>query len=68
MSTTADMDRELHADMQNLVLKLAPYVDAIVCYASTCDEHEPNRIAKDFYEVWRRVLASQAAANERTGS
>lgn len=24
---------------------LEPYLDAIVCYASTMDEHEPNRLA-----------------------
>ena len=24
---------------------LEPYLDAIVCYASSMDEHEPNRLA-----------------------
>ena len=24
---------------------LEPYLDAIICYASTMDEHEPNRLA-----------------------
>jgi regulator of replication initiation timing len=27
------------------LLGVEPYIDAIVCYASTMDEHEPNRIA-----------------------
>jgi len=30
---------------------LEPYLDAIVCYASTMDEHEPNRLAVDAREA-----------------
>lgn len=26
---------------------LIPYLDSIVCYASTCDEYKPNRIAEN---------------------
>lgn len=29
------------------LIALEPYLDAIVCYASTMDEHEPNRLAVD---------------------
>ena len=28
--------------------KVAPHLDAIICYASTMGEHEPNRIAHEF--------------------
>jgi len=28
--------------------KIEPYLDAIICYASTMGEHEPNRIANNF--------------------
>lgn len=27
--------------------RVEAYIDAIVCYASSCDEHEPNAIAVD---------------------
>lgn len=30
---------------------LNPYVDAIVCYASTMDEHKPNRLAVNFRDA-----------------
>lgn len=30
-----------------LLGRLEPHLDAIVCYASTMDEHEPNRLAVD---------------------
>jgi hypothetical protein len=33
---------------------IEPYLDAIICYASTMDEHEPNRLAHNF----RRALAA----------
>jgi len=28
--------------------QIAPYKDAIICYASTCSEYEGNRVAKAF--------------------
>jgi hypothetical protein len=31
--------------MREALEAVEPYLDAIVCYASTMDEHEPNRIA-----------------------
>ena len=36
--------RELRAAMR----KIAPYKDVIICYASTCSEHEGNRVSKAF--------------------
>jgi hypothetical protein len=35
-------------DLINACIRLRPYLDAIVCYASTMDEHEPNKIVHDF--------------------
>ena len=41
-----------HAEaLRDLVVaaeKIEPYLDAIICYASTMGEHEPNRIANNF--------------------
>jgi hypothetical protein len=34
-----------------LLRRVEPHLDAIVCYASTMDEHEPNRIAFDVREA-----------------
>lgn len=31
----------------SLLARLEPYLDAIVCFASSTDEHEPNAIAAD---------------------
>lgn len=36
------------AELVDAAEKLEPYLDAIICYASTMDEHEPNRIANSF--------------------
>lgn len=30
-----------------LLEKIEPHIDAIVCYASSTDEHEPNQLALD---------------------
>lgn len=30
--------------LREALVGLEPYLDAIVCYASTMDEHEPNRL------------------------
>ena len=34
-----------------LLRKLDPHLDAIVCYASTAGEYEPNRIVADIREL-----------------
>lgn len=42
---------ELEAKLRKaaeVMRKVEPYLDAIICYASTMDEHEPNRIAAEF--------------------
>jgi hypothetical protein len=31
--------------LRSALKAVEPYLDAIICYASTMDEHEPNRIA-----------------------
>ena len=38
---------EAFADLIDAAEAVEKYVDAIVCYASTMDEHEPNKIAHD---------------------
>ena len=35
--------------------KVDPYLDAIICYASTMDEHEPNRIANDLRQALAKL-------------
>ncbi len=35
------------AELVGLLRKIEPHLDAIVCYASTMKEHEPNRIVHD---------------------
>lgn len=50
------------------VLAVAPYVDSIVCYASTVDEHDGNRVAKLVNEAAaaiRAQIAAPGAAMER---
>lgn len=43
------------------VLAVAPYVDSIVCYASTVDEHDGNRVAKLVNEAAAAIRAQIAA-------
>lgn len=45
-------NKRLRAALQGV----EPYVDAIVCYASTMGEHKPNRIAVNV----RRALKGEA--------
>lgn len=33
--------------LEELLRRVEPHLDAIICYASTMGEHEPNRIAFD---------------------
>lgn len=40
-------------EMLDMLRRIEPYIDGIVCYASTMDEHEPNRIAHDLRELLR---------------
>ena len=41
---------------------LEPYLDAIICYASTMDEHEPNRLAVNARAAIAAADAALAAA------
>jgi hypothetical protein len=43
----------------SLLRRLEPHLDAIVCYASTMDEHEPNRLAVDVREYLKANVAPQ---------
>lgn len=38
-------EQVLSAELFDALKGLEPFLDAIVCYASSMDEHEPNRIA-----------------------
>ena len=40
--------REVAGELAGVMQKAEPHLDGIICYASTMDEHEPNRIAHDF--------------------
>ena len=52
ISADVEMERRLGAlEAENTRLREAleaiqPHLGAIICYASTADEHEPNRIAQ----------------------
>jgi len=35
--------------------RIEPYLDAIICYASTMDEHEPNRVANNVRKALAKV-------------
>ena len=45
--------RERVEELENLIGRIEPHIDAIVCYASTMGEHEPNRIAHDVRAIAR---------------
>ncbi len=56
-ATVATLKRE-NAALQGLVIRIEPHIDAIVCYASTMGEHEPNRIAHEVRAAVARSLAT----------
>ncbi len=39
--------RASHDALLEALEGLDPHIDAIICYASTMDEHEPNRLARN---------------------
>lgn len=47
----AEAAQEEIETLKALICRIEPYVDAIVCYASTMGEHEPNRIAHEVRAV-----------------
>ena len=51
-----DPASEVVERLLSLLRRIEPHIDAIVCYASTTDEHEPNRLAVDL----RTALSSQS--------
>lgn len=61
-------------ELEGLIGRIEPHVDAIVCYASTMGEHEPNRIAHEVRAIagrFQNELAGEATAHparqEETG-
>ena len=48
----------LEDDVVAVLTRLEPHLDAIVCYASTMGEHEPNRIAHDIRALLTRIKDS----------
>jgi hypothetical protein len=51
--------REAGERKDALLRRIEPHIDAIVCYASTMGEHEPNRLAVDL-----RALTIKDNSNE----
>jgi len=54
-----DLIQSQQAMLKQCVEALAgiePYLDAIVCFASTMDEHEPNRLAKNVRDALLATL------------
>jgi len=47
-----------YAGAIDLLRRIEPHIDAIVCYASTMDEHEPNRLAVDLRDLLTRFNIS----------
>lgn len=45
MLVEVDRLKTQNAELLEALRGLEPYLDAIVCYASTMDEYEPNRLA-----------------------
>lgn len=45
---------------EQILRRIEPHIDAIVCYASSTDEHEPNKLAVDL----RSVLADAQPTQE----
>lgn len=45
----------LLAEVEAVLRRLEPHLDAIVCYASTMEEHEPNRIAFDARDLLTKI-------------
>lgn len=42
-------------EARSVLSRLEPHLDAIVCYASAMDEHEPNRIAFDARTLYAKL-------------
>ena len=50
------INKKLVTAMQDI----APYKDVIICYASTCNEYEGNRIAKAFDDALGEINERKA--------
>jgi hypothetical protein len=45
-------------DLLAAMKRIEPHLEAIVCYASTCGEHEPNDIAREFRAAIAKATGS----------
>jgi len=45
-------------DMLAAMQRIEPFIDAIVCYASTCGEYEPNDIVREFRAAIAKATGS----------
>lgn len=63
----ADLAMKHRDRAEALLRKLHPYVDSLICYASTLDEHEGNRIAKDVNDYFADDTIFDAAIAQRAG-
>jgi len=57
-----DTGRKMAAadDMLAAMKRIEPFIDAIVCYASTCGEYEPNDIVREFRAAIAKATGSAA--------
>ncbi|MEG3086135.1 hypothetical protein [Sphingomonas sp. PB4P5] len=51
------------SDLYDALAQLEPYLDAIVCYASTQGEHEPNRLVANARAALAKAAPSLSRAN-----
>ena len=56
MEDAAFVDQGAIDDLIDVCTRLEPYLDGLICYASTMDEHEPNRLVYEFGNALRAVL------------
>lgn len=60
MSEDCDfVDQGAIDDLINASIELEPYLDQLICYASTADEHKPNRIVSNFVSALKTVLGEK---------
>ena len=50
---------------RRLLEDLEPYLDAIVCYASTMDEHPPNKTVREIRDIVLPLKAAEPKDSEK---
>lgn len=53
------VDQGVIDDLINACVDLQPYLDQLICYASTMDEHKPNRVVHNFVNALEAVLGKK---------